>query len=107
MAGIGREIAIAAVTATTATLVTALITHYLTKSSTIASVAAGTTPLPAGATPKTETQTMSAGSNPTPNPPPKPPPPTQTEIAKMAAMAQAANEQLGWIASSWKAMQNA
>lgn len=87
-----KQIVTAAVVATTSVIVTAVVTHYLTKSSTLQSVAKGETPIP---TPN------NAGSNPTPAPPV-----SISDLTKLAAVAQAASEQQGWIAASWKAMLN-
>lgn len=100
MGSVARDVAIAAVTAATSVTVTALITHWLTKDATIKSVANGTTPLPPGATPTSNTPGQ--GSTPTPGPAPI----SDKDLQKLAAVAQGASEQLGWIASSWKAMQN-
>lgn len=74
-----RQILTAVAAATAATLVTGLLTHYLTKRSTIADVAKGSEPLPAGATPTT----MGNGSSPKP-PPTLAPLPSNEQLAHMA-----------------------
>lgn len=98
-----KQIVIAAAAAGTAALVSALVTHYLTKKDTVEKVAQGTLPLPQGSTPTTQVQ--SGPPTPvTPTASPAPAPDTQTELQNAAAIAQAAGEQLGWIAASWKSM---
>lgn len=101
MSGAGQQILTAVAAAAAATLVTGLLTHYLTKAATIESVANGTTPLPQGATPKTSDVTPQGS---TPQPQPKPETPTNAQLAALAAAANTG--ELGWIAASWKAMQN-
>lgn len=103
-----KQILTAVAAATAATLVTGLLTHYLTKASTIESIANGTTTLPEGATPKTSSVTPQ-GSTPSPDPQPQPQPQPGPLNAQLESLAVAA-QQLGWAGTAWnqlKAQQQA
>jgi len=90
-----KQILTAVAAATAATLVTGLLTHYLTKQSTIESIAKGTQPLPPGATPVSGTATPQ-GSTPKPQPDLTP--------SQLSALAEATGKDVGWIQASWKSM---
>jgi hypothetical protein len=94
-----KQILTAVAAATAATLVTGLLTHYLTKQATIENIAKGTEPLPPGATPKTG-NVDAQGSTPSPTPPA--PPPTNTQLAAMAQAAGDAN--VGWVQAAWQSL---
>lgn len=90
-----KQILISVAAASAAALVTGLVTHYFTKEATITSVANGTTPLPQGATPTTSVVTPS-GSTPKASPP--------LPVANTPMTGGSPQQELGWIASSWKAL---
>lgn len=91
MNDVAKQILTAVAAATAATLVTGLLTHYLTKQSTIESVAKGTTPLPQGATPTTS-NVNPEGSTPSPQPDATP---TTAQLADMAKASTQAIQQTG------------